>query len=53
LFGYREEEEHKIKRGVQIGDILRYEVLTAMTMQIALFWNATPSSLVEVYERFI
>jgi hypothetical protein len=31
---------------------MRFEVSMAMAMKIAVFWDVTPSSLVEVYEYF-
>jgi hypothetical protein len=31
---------------------VRFQVLTAANMKMALFWVAAPSSLVEVYQRF-
>jgi hypothetical protein len=32
---------------------LRFEVLTAMTMQISMFWDVTPCSQAAVYQHFI
>jgi Co/Zn/Cd efflux system component len=31
---------------------VRFEVLTAVSMKIAVFWVVAPYSLVEVYQRF-
>jgi hypothetical protein len=33
-------------------DLVGFEVLTAVTMKIAVFWVVAPCSLVEVYQRF-
>ena len=41
------------KRALSYLDILRFEVLTVMSMQVAVFWDATPCSVVEVYQQFI
>jgi hypothetical protein len=32
--------------------LVRFEVLTAVSMKIAVFWVVAPCSLVEVYQRF-
>jgi hypothetical protein len=32
--------------------LVGFEVLTAVSMKIAVFWVVTPCSLVEVYQRF-
>jgi hypothetical protein len=32
--------------------MVRFEVLTAVSMKIAVFWVVAPCSLVEVYQRF-
>jgi hypothetical protein len=32
--------------------LLGFEVLTAVSMKIAVFWVVAPCSLVEVYQRF-
>jgi hypothetical protein len=34
-----------------ISQLARFEVLAAMTMKSTVFWNVTPCSLVEVYQR--
>jgi len=31
---------------------MRYKVLTAVIMKIAVFWDVTPGSLVDVYRCF-
>jgi hypothetical protein len=33
-------------------NIVGFEVLTAVSMKIAVFWVVAPCNLVEVYERF-
>jgi hypothetical protein len=33
-------------------DVIGFEVLTAVSMKIAVFWLVAPCSLVEVYQRF-
>jgi hypothetical protein len=33
-------------------NIVGFEVLTAVSMKIAVFWVVAPCSLVEVYQRF-
>jgi hypothetical protein len=32
--------------------LARFQVLTAASMKMAVFWDVAPSSLVEVYRRF-
>jgi hypothetical protein len=34
-----------------ISQLVRFEVLTAVIMKDTVFWNVTPCSLVEVYQR--
>jgi hypothetical protein len=34
-------------------NIVRFQVLTAASMKIAVFWDVAPCSLVEVYRRLI
>jgi hypothetical protein len=34
------------------GDEVRFQVLTAVSVKMAVFWVVTPCSLVEIYRRF-
>jgi hypothetical protein len=40
----------KIKK--QRAYIVRFQVLTAASMKMSIFWDVAPRSLVEVYRRF-
>jgi hypothetical protein len=35
-----------------INYLVGFEVLTAVSMKIAVFWDIAPCSLIEVYQRF-
>jgi hypothetical protein len=44
--------KHLKKSGDKRLQIVGFEVLTAASMKMAVFWVVAPCSLVEVYERF-
>jgi hypothetical protein len=37
---------------MNIGKVVGFEVLTAASMKMAVFWVVVPCSLVELYRRF-
>jgi hypothetical protein len=38
---------------ISSSDMLKFEILTAVTMKNTVFWDATPCNLIEVYRRFV
>jgi hypothetical protein len=40
------------RRGRQTWSVVGFEVLTAVSTKMAVFWVLAPCSLVEVYQRF-
>jgi hypothetical protein len=44
--------ESYMKTEIYTNLIVGFEVLTAVSMKIAVFWVVAPCSLVEVYQRF-
>jgi hypothetical protein len=34
-----------------MSSILRFEVLEAVTMRISVFWDVTPCTLIDIYQR--
>jgi hypothetical protein len=54
------EHFHKVKRkgscwhavGEESTYLVRFQVLTAASMNMTVFWDVTPCSLVEIYQRF-
>jgi hypothetical protein len=51
LLTYRWAEYEEMDLGKKSGNLVGFEVLTAVSMKIAVFWVVAPCSLVEVYQR--